>query len=67
MFNKYIDCDDMTEDTLLLATIRMNTDFALVSVRCILNSPNYDEEVYGTCNFIDMDYDILYNYYQKGG
>ena len=48
MFNEYIGCEDMTEDTLLLATIRMNTDFALVSVRCILNSPNYDEEVYGT-------------------
>ena len=48
MFNQYIDNDDMTEDTLLLATIRMNIEFALVSARCIINSPNYDEEVYGT-------------------
>ena len=48
MFNQYIVNDDMTEDTLLLATIRMNIEFALVSARCIINSPNYDEEVYGT-------------------
>lgn len=47
MLNEYIDSEDMTEDTLLLATIRMNIEFALVSVRCVINSPNYDEEVYG--------------------
>ena len=47
MFNERIEFDDMTEDTLLLATIRMNTEFALISVRCILNPQNGDIEVYG--------------------
>ena len=34
MFNQYIVNDDMTEDTLLLATIRMNIEFALVAAIC---------------------------------
>ena len=38
MLNEYIDSEDMTEDTLLLATIRMNIEFALVSVRCVIIS-----------------------------
>lgn len=46
MFNERIEFDDMTEDSLLLATIRMNIEFALVSVRSIINFAEYDRTAY---------------------
>ena len=47
MFNERIELDDMTEDSLLLATIRMNIEFALVSVRSIIRYTEYDRTAYG--------------------
>lgn len=47
MFNERIEFDDMTEDSLLLATIRMNIEFALVSVRSIIHFAEYDRTAYG--------------------
>lgn len=48
MFNEKIECEVMTEDALLLATIRMNIKFALLSTRCIIDLPEFDERIYET-------------------
>lgn len=46
MFNEKIKGEAMTEETLLLATIRMNIKFALASVRCIIDIPEFDERIF---------------------